>query len=819
MRCVQMFLQPTLKSGYRDLVVIGEIQWQNGYNVFKMDVKPFFHRSWAHLCWSFSSLSGESKFYYNGLLLGIYILHETHENKTVINSRSNLFDAAFIFGQEQDSMRGGYDKFQAFMGDLTELGLWNYIVADNKIREMAICKDWTKGNVVAWEKRYINAHNVILKDLEDRSSLCIDRHRLVIFPQKVIYSQAKEVCAIHGGKLVIPRSEQENSKLIQIVAKHKNNCVENGNPEGEKAVWIGVRGINNVWYETNSNGSLGNSINYTKWSKVQPYPTSDNCTNCINCSYLQNDGFWKKGFHAICNFDALCTVCSITNTPVFTVKGACYNSDIDWNYYLNLDSMNQVKFFDGFKDTNLIPSKDRKTWEFFAKVGIHKGFSGKFLNNSLSTRYPIGRAYWLINDEKCKIKQLVQKITMSVCNVGSEFTCDSGTCIDINKRCDEQNDCHDGSDEKLCFLVDVPISYNKDNPPKAKDPNSPMEIHTQVTIMNIDIIDTVNMMVGITIEISMKWYDERLTFLNPNMNRDSIVSAKAGQLMWLPLDNLIHENAIIGKVDDDKHKRIRLHTKVEEDVDLDLPIENRLFKGSHNLLEASQRTKIQYNCIFHVKKFPFDEEECQFLMLIRQHKGTALQFVADEATVYNGPSIVHQFLVGPIHSWINNTDRDTKLTFVIPLTRIFTNQLLATFIPTFLLWLFGYSTLFISIENSSDRFMGAGTVLLVITMLLNAINDDLPKTSYIKLMDIWFMWHILNIFAIITYHVVIDRMRKHLEKVDEDTVRQFQAADDENAVERNNATDKINWINQIVTIVFPFLNGTFYGIYFYLTLN
>ena len=195
-----------------------------------------------------------------------------------------------------------------------------------------------------------------------------------------------------------------------------------------------------------------------------------------------------------------------------------------------------------------------------------------------------------------------------------------------------------------------------------------------------------------------------------------------------------------------------------------------------------------------------------------------LHFVEDGGILYEGPSIVDQFSVGSIRSWTNNTDRNTKLTFVIPLARIFTNQLLATFMPTFLLWLFGYTTLFISIENPSDRFMGAGTVLLVITVLLNAINNDLPKTSYVKLMDIWFTWHILNIFAIITYHVILDRMREQFGKGNDDIVRQLHASNEKNVAEQD-ATNKINRINQVVIIVFPFLNGIFYGIYFYLTLN
>ena len=106
--------------------------------------------------------------------------------------------------------------------------------------------------------------------------------------------------------------------------------------------------------------------------------------------------------------------------------------------------------------------------------------------------------------------------------------------------------------------------------------------------------------------------------------------------------------------------------------------------------------------------------------------------------------------------------------------------------------------------------MGIGTVLLVITMLLNSNNDNLPNTSYMKLLDIWFAWHILNVFAVITYHIVIDGVRRYLEKLDEAGVSQLNASDDDNSVKPRGATTKINWINRIVIVVFPFFNGIYF---------
>ena len=181
-------------------------------------------------------------------------------------------------------------------------------------------------------------------------------------------------------------------------------------------------------------------------------------------------------------------------------------------------------------------------------------------------------------------------------------------------------------------------------------------------------------------------------------------------------------------------------------------------------------------------------------------------------------TIVDQFSIGAIQSTVNNTNLYTEFSFTISMSRISTNQLLTTFFPTFLLWLFGYSTLFIDVEQPGDRYVGSGTALLVIATLLNSINSILHKTSYLKLIDLWFVWHILNISAIITFHIVLDRVRQRFGKSGDDEVQMFEATNDPNEARREH-TNKICRLNNISAMLFPFINSIFYGIYFWVTLN
>ena len=75
-------------------------------------------------------------------------------------------------------------------------------------------------------------------------------------------------------------------------------------------------------------------------------------------------------------------------------------------------------------------------------------------------------------------------MTLSSCELGSQFTCDLGRCIPISQRCDNIRNCIDGSDEDECNLIDIPQSYDKLEPPKSKR-LEPLIVSISIIIENI----------------------------------------------------------------------------------------------------------------------------------------------------------------------------------------------------------------------------------------------------------------------------------------------------------------------------------------------
>ena len=77
-----------------------------------------------------------------------------------------------------------------------------------------------------------------------------------------------------------------------------------------------------------------------------------------------------------------------------------------------------------------------------------------------------------LNTQNCspnhKSKRLL-KYCLFQCNE-TEFGCFDGTCVPLVKRCNEIDDCSDGSDEKYCNIISIdPDSYRRGNPPLVSE--------------------------------------------------------------------------------------------------------------------------------------------------------------------------------------------------------------------------------------------------------------------------------------------------------------------------------------------------------------
>ena len=85
----------------------------------------------------------------------------------------------------------------------------------------------------------------------------------------------------------------------------------------------------------------------------------------------------------------------------------------------------------------------------------------------------------------------------------------------------------------------------------------------------------------------------------------------------------------------------------------------------------------------------------------------------------------------------------------IPLQRRFSYYITSAYLPTTMLVILGYASLFCKIDNIDLRVMMAVTILIVLYTLYQQISDGLPKTSYSKAIDVWYFFSLVFIFTLV----------------------------------------------------------------------
>ena len=733
-KCTQFYHRGDPSTMNRQIKVYG---WIGGKKETSVKIETYLHRAWNHFCWQYSSLTGNSTFYYNGQLAGV--VHTTETSLTGLDDAE--FEGALIIGQEQDGMRGRYELSQIFSGDFSGLNIWNYSLEPEKIWNISKCKDLKSGNIVSWEKDKYLINEAILNDNIDPQIFCKHLPEFALFPQIETLENAKTVCAAHGGRIVSPQNVAENNQIMNILTNHGSHCLsmESALQKG-RAIWLGFERLNNSWFITQDDEPI-RKASYGNWDRFTPvYPN-------LGCTFLQTDGYWGFRDKTSCDGLELCTVCMFETTPVISLKGELCNlySPFDWNYYFSINASYQIDKLVGYK-SSVISRTNRWSLEAeSANIILYKDGN------------PLGRQIWDWYNRRCSKSGRSKKIlTLSTCEFGIEFTCEPGRCISMSKRCDRKTDCKDGSDEKKCDTIRIPKGYNKVQAPEnAKSHLHPLEISTKLNILHVDMINTAKMLIELTVEITMRWSDSRLTFANLNPRNKNPVPQRIVDQLWLPLENTIQENAIIGKIYPDDVRRVFVIPSTEP-ISLN-PLEmfeDNIYTGSENPLEISQRFRVEYDCLFKLEKFPFDRQRCNISLKMRLNYNNSMSLVQDTFPIlYEGEAKVGQFYIKNLSVMAITNAVETRFIGIIDLDRIFNNQITSSFIPTLLLWLLAYSTLFVGIEQFNVRFMGTVTSLLVLSSLLNSISKSLPTTSYFKYIDLWFLWYLANIFSMVLYHV------------------------------------------------------------------
>lgn len=123
-----------------------------------LDYKP---NTWHSLCTTWDSGSGIVQLWFNGRPL----------TKKYLSDQSAMTALPIIIlGQEQDSHGGGFDVKQSFVGSMTDVHMWDYVLSSCEIQKFSSELSFNPGNVLNWAGLDFQTHDRVL--VEQKHMYC-----------------------------------------------------------------------------------------------------------------------------------------------------------------------------------------------------------------------------------------------------------------------------------------------------------------------------------------------------------------------------------------------------------------------------------------------------------------------------------------------------------------------------------------------------------------------------------------------------------------------------------------------------------------------
>ena len=165
-----------------------------------------------------------------------------------------------------------------------------------------------------------------------------------------------------------------------------------------------------------------------------------------------------------------------------------------------------------------------------------------------------------------------------------------------------------------------------------------------------------------------------------------------------------------------------------------------MYSGKENPITLSRVYSDKFICEYDMAVYPFDVQRCTAVFIM---KGNAGEFVRLMPGVVNylGPIDLPQYFV------MNTVIQQTTVppdTNAVEVKIVFGRRLLSTmltnYLPTFIICLVCFATNYFKAFYFEAIATVNLTALLSLTTLFISVTNSLPKTSYIKMIDIWLIY-------------------------------------------------------------------------------
>ena len=174
--------------------------------------------------------------------------------------------------------------------------------------------------------------------------------------------------------------------------------------------------------------------------------------------------------------------------------------------------------------------------------------------------------------------------------------------------------------------------------------------------------------------------------------------------------------------------------------------ETEIFQGAENSLRMQQTYTHDFQCLYHLAKYPFDTQVKQVSQHLALVQVCSVDMSVNLETVVLQPDelLVTQhgdmnlFLITETDLRYQDTNDHKKgIKVIIKMKRKITSEMLTTFFPSMLLMLITFSTTFFKPYFFEAALSVNLTTMLVMTTIFISKMEGLPQTSEAKMIDYW----------------------------------------------------------------------------------
>jgi len=662
-----------------------------------------------------------------------------------------------VLGQDQDEVRGGYNPKQSWSGAITQFNLWDFAMEEYDVENLAECRSDAFGNVVRWDEPYWILGDVTVKKLP-QFELCEGEEEgtssFYLFPDPFNFHFYNRMCDNLGGLMPMPASEENNHELMDIIedlviADIHEKCMH---ASGNIIIWVGIvdQFEEGVWQDPSPPNPHLQFDGF--WETGQP--NGGTLENCVR-TYI--DRRWRD---QSCD-ESFCAVCEFPTRMNLTMRGLCASDTklmegfFDTEYFIE-GYKNLKPHWRGLGKSHIFYITKKKVWRLESFYATEKFADLAADDTDPDAYYPLGRLTWKVYDGICQMEGGADKsLTLTTC-FPNKFTCDDGTCVRINQRCNLVVDCPDKSDEKNCDILRLNEDYRGELFPREID-NSALTVFINVSILAFPKIDTLELYYTADFVLSMRWRDPRLVWYDLRGATDLNSLDKETQTkIWSPELSFTNAKIIGGSRVDSISSTLILRVGQPAPDNIERALEANVYAGVDSYIIMSREYFIDWTCDYDLIYYPFDTQICKMVFDMTGVTRDYVDMDVDyDGVEYTGKEVLLEYVVGDMMLKKMGNDTDSKyagMKVSLILTRRWFYHAVSVFLQSVLLLVVAYTTFYYRIDNFQDRIMVAITCMLVVANVQSSVGEMIPKTSYFKMIDYFLLYSLNVIILVMVYH-------------------------------------------------------------------